>query len=301
MGYLLLIVAGTAILIVVSILRSPRPGTRPYDRTLESIADEPLRDLMAGLRRPCMLLRKSPEDAATSHLGGRPPQYPGFAWPERDGVPMGFLAHIDLAPLQSIDWLPRAGRLLFFYDLATQPWGFDPKDRGAWAVIHVPDAGVFDGESAPPAGMPEQFALPKVPVAFTPAESAAPWDHPATHRFNLTNRQSDALGDAQDAVYGEHPRHQIGGHACPVQSSEMELQCQLVSHGLFCGDPSGYTDPRAESLKAGADDWRLLLQIDSDTDLDMMWGDVGMLYFWVREQEAKASDFSNCWVVMQCH
>jgi uncharacterized protein YwqG len=81
----------------------------------------------------------------------------------------------------------------------------------------------------------------------------------------------------------------------------MDLQCQLVSNGLFCGDPSGYNDPRAKALEAGAKDWQLLLQIDSDDDLDMMWGDLGMLYLWVRASEAREGDFSGSWVVMQCH
>lgn len=80
----------------------------------------------------------------------------------------------------------------------------------------------------------------------------------------------------------------------------MELECQLVSNGIYCGSPSGYEDPRAEALRAGSMRWRLLLQVDSDDDLQVMWGDAGMLYFWVDEEAARAGRFENVWLVLQC-
>lgn len=51
----------------------------------------------------------------------------------------------------------------------------------------------------------------------------------------------------------------------------MELECQLVSNGIYCGDPSGYAGPEAARLKPGARDWSLLLQLDTDDDRGMMW------------------------------
>jgi uncharacterized protein YwqG len=65
----------------------------------------------------------------------------------------------------------------------------------------------------------------------------------------------------------------------------MQLECQLVTNGLYCGDASGYDDPRRRALETGATDWRLLLQIDSDDVLGSMWGDSGRVYFWIREQD----------------
>ena len=77
-----------------------------------------------------------------SYFGGSPQLPPGVAWPEREGAPLGFLARLSLAELQRtspVSWLPGSGALLFFYDMEEQPWGFDPKDRGGFAVLHVPD------------------------------------------------------------------------------------------------------------------------------------------------------------------
>jgi uncharacterized protein YwqG len=81
----------------------------------------------------------------------------------------------------------------------------------------------------------------------------------------------------------------------------MELECQLVTNGLYTGNPSGYQDPRRKTLEAGAIDWTLLLQIDSDDRVGMMWGDVGMLYFWIRRQDLASRKFDKVWTILQCH
>jgi uncharacterized protein YwqG len=57
--------------------------------------------------------------------------------------------------------------------------------------------------------------------------------------------------------------------------------------------------PRIKALKDGADEWVLLLQIDTDDALNMMWEDGGLLYFWVRRRDALRGDFSNAWMILQ--
>lgn len=77
-----------------------------------------------------------------SHFGGAPRLPVELAWPEKDGRRLDFLARLSLTQIQRelpIPWLPKDGALLFFYDMQEQPWGFDPKDRGSCAVLHVPD------------------------------------------------------------------------------------------------------------------------------------------------------------------
>lgn len=76
----------------------------------------------------------------------------------------------------------------------------------------------------------------------------------------------------------------------------MRQQCQFASNGL--ADPS--SDPaKAKSLASGANDWRLLLQVDSDQRFGITWGSAGMLYFWIRQQDLASGNFNNCWVVLQ--
>jgi uncharacterized protein YwqG len=53
-------------------------------------------------------------------------------------------------------------------------------------------------------------------------------------------------------------------------------------------------------LEPGAKDWKLLLQLASDEDTEMMWGDGGTLYFWIREADLPDRDFSKVWIILQC-
>lgn len=80
----------------------------------------------------------------------------------------------------------------------------------------------------------------------------------------------------------------------------MQLECQLVSHGLYCGDSSGYQDPRAAELEPGAVEWRLLLQIDSEDDAGMMWGDVGRIYYWMHRQDLANRNWEKARLCFQC-
>lgn len=257
--------------------------------------------LVEPFRRPAILIKKT-DGRSNSRFGGLPPDYPGFVWPERDGRPLSFLACFDLAEVgPALDWLPRTGWLLFFYDMVEQPWGFDPEDQGGWAVIHVRDPSIVRGSASEPDGLRNVGKIRRQSLRFEEALLPPSWDHRELAELDLSDEERDALIDLRSSIYGDSPEHQIGGYPDPVQDPEMALECQLVSHGLYCGDATGYRDPRAEPLKAGASDWRLLLQMDSDEELDVMWGDVGMIYFWVRAEDARAGDFSRAWVVLQSH
>ncbi len=110
------------------------------------------------------------------------------------------------------------------------------------------------------------------------------------------------LGEIVERLESEFgdPDHRFGGHASETQG-DMKLECQLVSNGLCCGVGDAYNSERGLALKDGRDDWRLLLQIDSDRDgPGWMWGDLGMIYFWIRRQDLAARDFDKVWCVLQC-
>jgi uncharacterized protein YwqG len=252
--------------------------------------------LAAPLKRPAVLVRTSVDDTR-SHFGGTPMLPAGTSWPSRDGAPLTFLACLDLASLHAalpVPWLPASGRLLFFYDAEKQPWGFDPKDRGSFAVV------LASGDAATPAASPVT-PLTRRNISFGVIGTYPSWERPEVEALRLTDAEAEILIDARLAAYGESPHHQVWGFPDPIQGDEMELECQLVSHGLYCGDSSGYLSREAAPLKEGAKDWRLLLQIDTDEDLGVMWGDGGILYFWIREEDARAGRFDQAWAVLQCY
>jgi len=122
--------------------------------------------------------------------------------------------------------------------------------------------------------------------------------------LNFTEEERDDYNELLDriaALDGDGPAcHQFLGHPNQIQG-DMQLECQLVSHGLYCGDPSGYQNPLLAQLEGGAKDWQLLLQVDSDDNAGMMWGDSGRIYYWIRRDDLRAKNFENVWSILQCY
>ena len=253
-----------------------------------------------AIARPAPAAHLVASDTPTrSWFGGDPELPSSLAWPAKDEEPLHFLLRLSLPELhaaQPLDWLPSRGALLFFYDIGDQPWGFDPADRGSWAILHVAE----DGGPTTPLPETSEYDVQRRFVALRAIESlpsaarvfppGMPYDEERFERHEAEVR----------APFDGKPMHQVGGWPYPQQSDEMELESQLVSNGLYCGDASGYADPRYEQLAKGAAEWRLLFQMDSDDDLGVMWGDCGLVYFWIREQDARAGRFDGAWVILQC-
>jgi len=257
-------------------------------------------ELARGIRRPAVhIVATIPR--GTSFFGGAPSIAPD-PWPSKNGKRLDFLAQIDLAQAQavfSMDGLPKRGALLVFYDVQGNPWGFDPKDQGGWAVIHQD---VSSGDLTPHGSTDRaEPAHGRVPVSFRLIHRYPSWERGEVEALQLSETESEALSELADREFNEQPRHHLGGFPDPIQGDWMERECQLASNGIFCGDEKYLKDPRVPELEKGAADWRLLLQLDSDTRAGFSWGDCGMLYFFVREQDLRAGDLSKVWMISQCH
>ena len=238
-----------------------------------------------------------------SRIGGQPDVPPRFKWPRYDGLPLSFIAQLNLADFSDdlrVLPLPSQGSLAFFYDSEQRTWGFDPKDRGSAVVAYFPEPVASLVRIEIPADVPEMGRFQSCALHYTP-EQSLPDAWSDYYVPQLSEDEKDLLFDYQDAAAAESsgPCHRLGGHANCIQNP-MEIECQLATNGLFCGDASGYDDPRAEILAPGALDWRLLLQVDTDDDAAMMWGDCGMIYFWIHEQDLRAAEFDRSWLILQC-
>lgn len=240
-----------------------------------------------------------------ARFGGAPDLPPGTGWPHRDGRPLAFLAQIDLAVVGEFFEEPPEnleGWLCFYYDAEEQPWGFDPKDRAGWVVQQFRGDADTLRRTPPPESLPEASVFQPATLVFEP-ELSLPWPDVFEQLENCsTEEEADAYREVfeqLDLQNADEPIHRLFGWSQNIQSP-MEPECQLVSNGLYCGNSSGYEDPRAEALLEDAGEWLLLLQLDTDDTPGWGWGDMGRLYFWIRRQDLLAGDFEQVWCVLQC-
>jgi hypothetical protein len=261
-----------------------------------------------GLLRPAVR-RLQPHGGApvVARLGGSPRLPADTPWPTWEGHgPLSFIGELDLAALASLDVdldlpLPTAGRLAFFffdgaYDDHTSVVGsWDPDSLAGARVLHLSE----DGEV--------RAAPDRVPVfaerllTARQVTTAPTWEHPALRRaFGRPGEDhaswmrhpvnAEPFTDAVDAVRGDPPRHQVGGWADAVQGP---VELEVAHAALRLGDD--WDDPR---LGGEAERWTLLLQVDSDGDME--WGDVGTLYWLVREDDLAAGALERASFTWQC-
>jgi uncharacterized protein YwqG len=253
-----------------------------------------------------------------SKLGGQPDVPTDFMWPDVGGKRLAFVAQIDLSALPKSDSLPMDGVLSFFYNDEQSAWGFDPAHKEHSRVCYFPAAQkLMRTESRiekPNKGLLSKIAsfhkkaissdsvfqcreISPIQFASIPDVSAEVFETVLVTE-DESERDSDAYAEFRESYPLSGPRHQLLGWPTPIQN-EMELECQLVSNGIYVGDARGYKDPRAARLREGIDDWQLLLQIDSDDDAQMAWGDGGMIYFWIRKQDLENRAFDKAWLILQ--
>ena len=73
-------------------------------------------------------------------------------------------------------------------------------------------------------------------------------------------------------------------HLCVAQAHDAE--------GRFTADEYGNFANREELIE-DMRQWRLLAQFATDRNTDMCWGDSGLIYFWIREEDLAARCFDR--------
>ncbi len=234
-----------------------------------------------------------------SRLGGLPDVPPGFDWPHRGVRPLNFLAQLDLEAIRGVypdPSLPSSGSLLFFYDAVDEPTGFAPEEHEGWRVLLVGDGELQRAQA------PEGLHVFPAHALTVRARQALPdsWDEDLPLPLNALDDEDIMEWEALRSRIGStaEVRHHLLGWPDLIQG-DMKLACQLASSGVRLRGPADYRTPQAHALAPGAADWRLLLQLDSDEELDWTWATSGRLYFWIRDQDLRSDDFSGTWALLQ--
>jgi hypothetical protein len=222
-----------------------------------------------------------------SKIGGAPELAADLNWPVGEGGPRIFLAQIDLAEVKrwgGPEWLPASGRIYVFAD----------EERGGFAD-HVVILASTREPGAPPDIKPAKAFLERR-VEGRPFTS-----FPSPEWLGVDGLENE---DEDDAEFPSEPEpvgragvHRVGGFPGEIQGGRMSIECEFLARGL------GY--PQAEQIPAeieeAASSWRMLLQIDSDRELKMNWWDSGRFYIFIREEDARAGDFSKTVTISQCY
>jgi uncharacterized protein YwqG len=284
--------------------RDPAASLAPDElrRRLQQLGLGRVVDRLLSMVEPSVRLvpREGPLPAGpTSRFGGAPDLPAAEPWPEWEGRALAFVAQIRLEELPAglAIGLPKAGLLSFFHVQDQSTWGFRPSDRGSSRVLFHADASTCVRREFPDGvGKDCRFRERAITAVLRPSLPSP--DHEACEELALTDEEREALFDFGYAL--SVPAHQIGGHPQPVQNDTMQAECAMVAEGIDSGDGKAWTSPKLPLWERQGRRWRLLLQLDSDDVPGWMWGDAGMLYFWIRDEDLARGDFTNVWTIMQC-
>jgi uncharacterized protein YwqG len=233
--------------------------------------------------RPAVRLLTEPTgepQLGRSRVGGTPDLPADVAWPRHRNVPLAFLAQLNLVEVSAAapaGPLPRTGHLWFFCDAAR--WDFST--AGSAVVLYRAGSARLQAAAAPD-DLPSQshFKCCSVTMEFyedMPDDEAADWLWTALGDDEGRTEAYSELREYLNAGANEASPHKLLGFANTIQGT-MESECVPAAH-----------------------DWQLLLQVDSDGNAGMMWGDAGRVYFWIRVEDLRAARFDRTCTVLQCY
>lgn len=256
----------------------------------------------------CELLdNKTVKSSNLSKIGGKPYMPKTEDWPYvnngEEAYPLSFVAQINLEQVAKFDTeqvLPPNGWLYFFYDFMEESIGCYPEDKNHFKVLY------YDGdmsnleEKVYPEDLEEDFCIPEFAINFSTQDEV-----PMCEEYNeITGEKTDydPYNYVVESLNLDHDNDQeifkLLGYADLCQGS-MLVQCEMVCDGINCGNFDHIS--LKPKYKDKATDWVLLFQVDiiSNSDFELMIGDGGRLYYYIRKEDLKNKRFDKCWFMTQ--
>ena len=249
----------------------------------------------------------------TSKFGGNPDVPIDFEWfyyvgedfnGEKKKRPLSFLAQINCEEVKQYDedgLLPSKGMLYFFYELATMRWGFDPQDKGCAKVYY------FDGDVTQlirtncPDSLEDEFKLPEIKIGFSKKYDLPDYEEfTELHDFGNWDEYDEAK--VMKGYEQEETISKLLGYADLIQGG-MLLECEQVTNGIYCGGIPEVAPEELKKMKDNCVEWQLLFQMDTVTtnDFELMFGDCGRIYYYIKKEDLKNCNFDDCWLILQCY
>ena len=214
-----------------------------------------------------------------SKVGGQPYLPKGQTWPvASDGRELFFLAQLNFSEMPPLAPFPSKGIVQFFIlDDDLYGMNFDEGEKqDTFRVLYHPD--VVQNEAGLQTAAPMLRDFEELP--HHPDES-----YPL--KFSL-EEEVVAITDYQfDQIFGADFFRQFGENEWDIMD---DFGKSVRPQGHKTGGYAYFTqdDPRRPD-----DPMLLLFQLDSDEGMDLMWGDMGVGHFFIREKDLAAQDFSR--------
>ena len=274
---------------------------------------EAYKDRIAPLIFPSYQIHLEPDEDAdipigASKIGGEPDLPADVEWPKWKHYTMSFVAQINLAELTDAAPLPADGLLSFLYAVEAMYEDEDfYRDPRTCRVIYTPAERLGGLERRSCGELSKDAVFRPNRATFTPTLTV-----PAAESAYLENMGLGWRGNREDfdkywdvflRRYSEHHEngaivHRLLGHPDQIQG-DMQVGCEAKTSGLdfdALRNPDLYQRTVQSAIR-----WRLLLQIDSEDDkTGIMFGDVGRIYFWIREDDLAKRRFDRVVCEMQC-
>ncbi|GAA0211917.1 YwqG family protein [Selenomonas dianae] len=250
-----------------------------------------------------------------SKFYGTPDLPADFAWPYYKGTdfegvtknrPLAFLAQINLGEAAQYDrtgLLPKTGVLSFFYETMSMEWGFEPGHKGYARVYYFPETEQLVSTEIP--AETKEWSVGEQALTFADAVSLL--SSFAYSRRSGKEVDWDTYNELRaefgyDAAAHEDNPMKMLGYADEIQG-EMEPECELYSRDIE-GDVHARRpeEEDADPVETSVDRWVLLLQMGTvtDEDTELMYGDCGLIYFWIRKEDLAARNFDRVHLILQC-
>ena len=274
-----------------------------------------------------------PLPVGVSKFGGEPDVPEAFEWPycqlenKAEGVvssePLMLLMQMNLAevhPFDAAGELPESGMLYFFCGMESLYDDFTG-DLGSVRVLYFPGDPATFQRRAFPQDLAEENRPPAVRLTF----SEQP-DMPGLEYFMVNHMEyfvnDNSMDETMQAQYDAEVESR--GYVTGFCWNEAAYNCaifKLLGYGDAVQNDVLYdragaelfartgTCPKTEEIVSEARDWCLLFQMDSiwanreevypNGEYELLFGDVGRLYFCIRKDDLAARRFDRARVVFQ--
>lgn len=224
-----------------------------------------------------------------------PAEMPWPSWAAPDGVErqLGFVAQINVADLPDSKLGGfKGGWLLFFW--CEEALGLSPGDRTGHRVVHVPAGAALERRAGGVNGGGHQAHLTFTETLTLPADTS---DHFQETSDVAPGLDAYAAIDAVITATHPSPAHWLLGNPAPIQHDPL-MEAEAAQMGLYDNPASSNAD-WDQAVERGKERV-LLLQVDSDDSLNVMWGDAGTIYFSVSAADLAAGRTESSWLTYQC-